>query len=55
MTLDELLPGKMGRVVLTRAALRLRMPALLKIPEDQELDEELLVKLQAAIAEVQKG
>jgi hypothetical protein len=55
MTLTELLPGNMGRVVLTRVALRLRRPDLLKMPVEIQLDPDLLATLMPAIAAVKKG
>jgi hypothetical protein len=55
MTLTELLPGNMGRVVLTRVALRLRRPDLLKMPVEVQLDPDLLATLMPAIAAVKKG
>ena len=47
-TLDSLFPGKMGRVVLTRVAIRLRRPDLLKTPGDQQLDSATISELEAA-------
>lgn len=55
MTIGEIFPGNMGRVRLTRVALKLRMPALLRMPPEQSLDQELLEKLTICLAEVQKG
>ena len=55
MTLTELLPGNMGRVVLTRVALRLRRPDLLKMPIETPLDPALLAALLPAIDAVRKG
>lgn len=54
-TIAELFPGNMGRVRLTRVALRLRMPALLQMPGDQLIDAGLVTKLTVCLAEVQKG
>ena len=54
-TIAELFPGNMGRVRLTRVALRLRMPALLQMQADQLIDAGLLTKLTVCLAEVQKG
>jgi hypothetical protein len=55
MNLCELLPGNMGRVVLTRVALRLRRPDLLKMSDQVPLDAALLATLMTAIAAVRKG
>ncbi len=55
MTLQELFPGKMGKVELTRIAIRLRMPQLLKSPTDAPLDEALVATLQTALDTVRKG
>lgn len=55
MTLGELFPGKLGRVQLTRVAVRLRRPDLLKLALDAELEAELLQKLQTAMAAVKEG
>ena len=54
-TLMELFPGDMGRVRLTRVALKLRMPALLKMQPEQLLDSALLTRLTNCLAEVQRG
>ena len=54
-TITALFPGNMGRVRLTRVALKLRMPALLQMPADQLLDPALLAKLTSCLVEVQKG
>jgi hypothetical protein len=55
MTLGELFPGNVGRVVLTRVAVRLRMPALLKTPPTAVLDEELAAIVVAAAEAVKRG
>lgn len=55
MTIGEIFPGNMGRVRLTRVALKLRMPALLRMAPEQSLEQELLEKLTTCLAEVQKG
>lgn len=55
MKLQELFPGKMGRVELTRVALRLRRADLLKMSPDQELDETTRAALEAALADVRRG
>lgn len=55
MTLTELLPGNVGRVVLTRVALRLRRPDLLKMSVELQLDAALLATLMPAIDAVRKG
>jgi hypothetical protein len=55
MTLAQLLPGNMGRVVLTRIALRLRRADLLKMSDQVPLDPALLATLMVAIDAVKKG
>ncbi len=55
MTISELLPGNMGRVVLTRVALRLRRPDLLKMSVAVPLDPALIAMLLPAIEAVKKG
>jgi ABC-type polar amino acid transport system ATPase subunit len=55
VTIAELLPGNMGRVVLTRAALKLRKPELLRMDPTTPLDPELLEQLTAAVDAVRKG
>lgn len=47
-TLTDIFPGKAGRVFLTRLAVRLRMPQLLKMKMDVPLEPELREKLQSA-------
>ena len=55
MTLTQLLPGNMGRVVLTRVALRLRRPDLLKMSVEIPIDPGLLAALLPAIDAVRRG
>jgi len=55
MTLEDLFPGRMGRVVLTRVAIRVRRPDVLKLPSTTELDDHLVTLLTDAKAQVQKG
>lgn len=55
MTLNTLFAGNMGRVVLTRVALRLRKPELLKMTPDQPLDAALAEILVAARDAVNRG
>ena len=55
MTLSTLFAGNMGRVVLTRVALRLRKPELLKMTADQPLDAALVDMLVAARDAVNRG
>lgn len=55
MNLCQLLPGNMGRVVLTRVALRMRRPDLLKMSDQTPLDPALLALLLPAIDAVRKG
>lgn len=54
-TLDSIFPGKMGRVQLTRVAIRMRRPDLLKKPTNQELDSALASALRAALNDVARG
>lgn len=54
-TLAELFPGNIGRVVLTRVAVRLRMPALLKTPTSTPLDGDLYARVVAAAEAVRRG
>lgn len=55
MTLGELFPGRMGRVVLTRVAIRVRRPDLLKMPPSTALEADLVALLEDAKTHVQKG
>ncbi len=55
MTLGDLFPGRMGRVELTRVAIRIRRPDLLKKPPTATLDDAVLGLLTAAKAQVKKG
>lgn len=55
MTLGELFPGKLGRVQLTRVAVRLRRPDLLKLAPATVLEPELVLKLQQAADAVKGG
>ena len=48
MTLDSLFTGNMGRVVLTRVAVRLRKPELLKMTRTLPLDPAMIEMLLAA-------
>lgn len=54
-TLGELFPGKMGRVELTRVAIRIRRPDLLKMPPHTILNDELTELLRATQQLVAKG
>jgi hypothetical protein len=54
-TLAELFPGNMGRVQLTRVALKLRMPALMTMSPTAVIEPELLQKLITTLADVRKG
>jgi hypothetical protein len=49
MTLTDIFPGRAGRVFLTRVAVRLRMPQILKMKMDEPLDPALSKKLQGAV------
>jgi len=55
MTLSELFPGNVGRVELTRVALRLRRPDLLRMKPNAQLDADTVNKLQSALAQVRRG
>ncbi len=54
-TIGEVFPGNMGRLMLTRVALRLRMPELMKLSPSHGLEPALLARLQSTLAEVRKG
>jgi len=54
-TLNDLFPGRMGRVELTRIAVRLRMPQLLRTNADEALADDVVAALQSALDEVRKG
>lgn len=55
MTLGELFPGNLGRMELTRVALRIKRADLLKMKPEQVIDEDTHKALVAAIAEVRRG
>lgn len=55
MTLDDLFPGKLGRVKLTSVAIKLRKPMLLKQDPSDELPQDLVTALQSALTEISKG
>ncbi len=55
MTIADLFPGNMGRVLMTRVAIRTRMPALMKMTPDEPIDEKLLAQLRIAIEQVKRG
>jgi hypothetical protein len=55
MTLDSLFTGNMGRVVLTRVAVRLRKPELLKMTASAPLDPAMIDMLIAARDAVKRG
>ena len=55
MTINALFAGNMGRVVLTRVALRLRKPELLKMTPDQPLEAALVEMLVATRDAVNRG
>lgn len=55
MTLSELFPGNVGRVELTRVAVRMRRPDLLRMPPTVQLDTATAQQLQAALAQVRRG
>lgn len=54
-TIAELFPGNMGRVQLTRVALKIRMPALMTMPPHEVIEPGLLQKITSALADVKKG
>lgn len=53
--LSALFPGKMGRVMLTRVAIRIRRPELLKLKAESELEPALLATLNQAIVDIRRG
>lgn len=55
MTINDLFPGKVGRVELTRVAVRMRRPDLLRCPPTRQLDAKTVAILQAAQLEVRRG
>ncbi|MCA9713685.1 MAG: hypothetical protein H6713_13650 [Myxococcales bacterium] len=55
MTLSELFPGNMGRVELTRVAVRLRLPTLLTMRVDEHVEPALETRLRQALVEVRRG
>lgn len=55
MTLGELFPGNVGRVVLTRVAVRLRMPVLLRMTPSDELPGDIASLVEEAAAAVKRG
>lgn len=54
-TIEDLFPGKMGKVELTRVAIRLRMPRLMRAPPKKQLDPALVEQITTALIEVRKG
>jgi len=54
-TLQDLFPGRLGRLDLARVILKLRMPELADMAMSDELPQELSVKLRAALSQVKKG
>ncbi|MFT6147042.1 MAG: hypothetical protein ACJAZO_003740 [Myxococcota bacterium] len=54
MTIEELFPGKMGRVELTRVAISLRLPDLMRAKPSDPVSPELLTHLQDALKQVRK-
>lgn len=54
-TLEELFPGKMGRVKLSRIAVKLRRPDLLKMAPDAQIDNKLAASLRVALQSIDKG
>ncbi len=55
MILKDLFPGNMGRVLLTRVAIRLRMPNLMKMDPAKPLAPQLAEQLRAALDDVKRG
>ncbi|MCC6876451.1 MAG: hypothetical protein IT378_19260 [Sandaracinaceae bacterium] len=55
VTIADLFPGAMGRVWLSRVALRLRDPSLLRLPPQTVLDAAEVTRLRAALADVREG
>ncbi len=55
MTLFKLFPGNTGRVELTRVALRLRRPELLRMKPTSPLDPGLVATLQATLSDLRRS
>ena len=54
-TLSELFPGNIGRVWLTRVAIRMRMPELMRMAPGEALEGSLLERVSATLVEVRRG
>ena len=54
-TLEEMFAGRMGRVVLTRVAIRVRKPEILKMSVSAPLEVALIEELERARREVSGG
>lgn len=55
MKIEDLFPGKMGRVELTRVAISLRMPALMRSKPTDTIDPALVPRIEDALKTVRKG
>lgn len=55
MMFEELFPGKMGRVELTRIAISLRMPMLMRAKPTDTIKPGLIARLIEALKQVRKG
>ncbi len=53
--IEDLFPGKMGKVELTRVAIRMRLPRLLKMKPNETMDDELVKRVKATLEEVRQG
>ena len=54
-TMDDLFPGNMGRMLMIRVMLKLRMPDLKDMPRTEPLDPSLVSRLETTIAQVRLG
>jgi len=54
-TMEDLFPGNMGRMLMIRVMLKLRMPDLKDMPRTEPLDPSLVSRLETTIAQVQLG
>lgn len=55
MTIEEIFPGNVGRLVMARVILRLRMPELARMARNATVSPTLESQLRAAIDAVKKG
>ena len=55
MTMSDLFPGNMGRMLLIRVMIRLKRPDLATMDPTQKLDQALIKMLKVAKLEVARG